>query len=206
MKRLVEMKLKDFKEKRYLLLTDDFGTLYVQPFDKNIQKTQMNSATEFNFYAGYLIIDNLPKEYFTRFFIKIRGREYFGGIDYEKERLELIELNRAIDLFLKIGFKPIDFNVEKLKNLIEERIIKVTENIKNYGKDIKNPLFKMYYFNSLAVDMHHKDNMFWFKKENVFLGIMNDYGNTFRIFKKEIYPDKVVKYNGKTIFHHKLLV
>jgi len=55
------------------------------------------------------------------------------------------------------------------------------------------------------VDMHHRDSSFKFKKGNIIISIMNNYENSFRLFKTEVHKDKEVIYDGKTIFYHKLL-
>jgi hypothetical protein len=206
MKQWNEMKLKDYKSDRYLLLVNDMGCFYLQEFNKDIQKAS-EIRPMCSFYQGKLIIDNLPKEYFIRLFCKF-DKNYYGAIDFEKQRLELIELNRAIDSFLELGFKPIDFNVGQLKRLIYYRIEETIKNIdtwiNNFGYE--RIMCNIRRFNSLSVDMHHRDSVFKFKKDNVILSIMNDYENRFTFFKRVIHKDKEERYDEKTIFHHKLLV
>jgi hypothetical protein len=206
MKQWNGIKLKDYKSDRYLLLVDDIGDFYLQEFNKDIQRTS-EIRPMCSFYQGKLIIDNLPKEYFIRLFCKF-DEKYYGAIDFEKQRLELIELNRAIDHFLELGFKPIDFNVEQLKRLINYRIEKTIKNIdtwiNNFGYE--RVMCNIHRFNSLNVDMHHRDSVFKFKKDNVTLSIMNDCENRFKLFKRVIHKDKEERYDGNTIFHHKLLV
>ena len=207
MKTWNNMKLKDFKEDRYLLLVEENYPYhyFVQPFDKELQKVQIIQPYET--YQGLLIIDNLPKEYFTRLVVKVDGKEYSGADEFERQRLTLIELNRAIDLFLKVGFIP-DFNIKKIKYLIYDRIEKTSKNIdtwiNNFGRNGMSCNIDQ--FNSLIVDMYHKYDKFNLKKDNVVISILNDYENSFILFKREILEDKEIRYNGKSIFHHKLLV
>ena len=207
MKEWNNMKLKDFKEDRYLLLMEENYPYqyFVQVFDKELQQVQNIQPCET--YQGLLIVDNLPKEYFTRLFTKVDGKYYGGAFDFERQRLNLIELNRAVDLFLSEGFIP-DFNIEKFKALVYDRIEKSSKNvdtwISNFGRD--GTSCNINRFNSLIVDMHHHYDKFNFRKENVVISIMNDYENSFILFKREILKDKEVRYNGKSIFHHKLLV
>lgn len=208
MKEWNNMKLEDYVEDRYLLLVEENYpyNYFVQPVDKDLQEVQnvQSCAT----YQGLLIIGNLPKYYFKRLYTKVKGKYYGGAVNFEKQRLNLIELNRAIDLFLKNGFIAIDFNVEKLKELIYERIKKSIENVNiwlsNFGKQGIN--CDIYRFNSLIVDMNHGADKFSFKKDNVIINILNDHENSFILFKREIFKDKEIRYSSKSIFHHSFLV
>jgi len=200
MKEYNQLKLKDLKSGHYLLLIDDMGCIYVKEFTDELKKTE-KLIPNCKFYQGLFIIDKFPKEWFKRLIhiekINDKRIEMRGGMGYAIQELYLIELNRFLEIMENNRF-ICSIKYEKIKEILNQRILRIRKKISNYNGC--NDVF----FNALTVDLNCRG--IYFTKDNIVITLQNDYENIFRIFKKEIYDDKEIRYKGKTIFHHELLV
>lgn len=178
-----DMNSEDYTENTYLLLVEkNYPYRYFTTPFKNISGHKFCSEV-CSEYGDYLILGIMPKEYFSN---------TSGVINFEKQRLQLIELNRAIDFLLKKGYALIDFDVDNLRKIVIDRIIRVTENI-----NIRQNKNK---FNSIENEMQGNIS---FQKDNIFINIFdNSSENYFGINREECFEDKRVLYRSRTIYFY----